>query len=53
MFDSQYKDKLSLKGLTIIDVTDRMKGKVNELIKLSKLGIESEIINILKPSLLK
>ncbi|MEA2098234.1 MAG: isopentenyl phosphate kinase [Patescibacteria group bacterium] len=35
------------------DVTNGMKGKVNELIKLTKYDIESEIINISKPNILK
>ncbi|MDF1498297.1 MAG: isopentenyl phosphate kinase [Patescibacteria group bacterium] len=38
---------------TSTDVTGGMKGKVDELISLSKFGIESEIINISKPNILK
>ncbi|MCK5412794.1 MAG: isopentenyl phosphate kinase family protein [Candidatus Pacebacteria bacterium] len=53
MFNSQHKDKLSLGGSISTDVTGGMKGKIDELIELSKFGIESEIINIAKPNILK
>lgn len=38
---------------TAIDVTGGMNGKINELIKLAKMEIESEIINIAKPNVLE
>ncbi len=46
-------NKLSLSGSTAIDVTDGMKGKVNELMNLSKFKITSKIINLAKPNILK
>ena len=52
-FNIQHKNNSILKGSTSTDVTGGMKGKVDELIELSKFGIESEIINILKPNVLK
>ncbi|MCK5332677.1 isopentenyl phosphate kinase family protein [Candidatus Parcubacteria bacterium] len=52
-FSVKNKKDLNLTGSTATDVTGGMKGKIGELIELSKLGIESEIINIVKPNILK
>lgn len=38
---------------TVVDITGGMGGKVGELIKLAKIGIKSEIINIAKPNVLE
>jgi isopentenyl phosphate kinase len=43
----------SLKGSFGIDVTGGMLHKVNMMLELAKLGIESEIINAKEPDLLK
>ena len=37
----------------IIDVTGRMQGKINELLRLAKIGIRSEIINLTKKKILE
>ena len=51
-------DRNNIKNLSLgqslsTDITNGMKGKVDELIRLAKFGIESEIINISKPNILK
>ena len=51
-------DKHSVKNIkinktNIIDVTGRMRGKINELLRLAGDGIKSEIINISKKDILK
>lgn len=51
--DSNSIKNLSLGQSLSTDVTDGMKGKVEELIRLAKFGIESEIVNISKPNILK
>ena len=51
--DSNNIKDLSLGQSLSTDVTDGMKGKVDELIRLAKVGIESEIVNISKPNILK
>ncbi len=45
--------KISAGKSTAIDVTGGMGEKVSELIKLAKIGIKSEIINIAKPNVLE
>ncbi len=49
---SDVKD-LSIKGSSAIDITGGMRGKMNELLKLAELDLESHIINISKPGVLK
>ena len=51
--DSNNIKSLSLGRSLSTDITNGMKGKVDELIRLAKFGIESEIINISKPNILK
>lgn len=45
--------KISAGKSTAVDVTGGMGGKVSELIKLAKIGIKSEIINISKAGILE
>ena len=45
--------KLSLSDSETTDVTNGMKGKVNELMNLSEFQIKSKIINLTKPNILK
>lgn len=44
---------IAIGGSSAIDVTNGMSGKVNELLKLARLNLESRIINISKPNILK
>lgn len=46
-------ETIKIEGSRAIDVTGGMKGKVNELLALAKHKIESQIINIAKPGILK
>ena len=44
---------INMGGSTAVDVTGGMKGKINELMELSRLGIKSRIINISKTGVLE
>lgn len=46
-------EHLKIEGSSATDVTGGMRGKINELQKLAKLGLESHIINISKPNILR
>ncbi|MEW6222494.1 MAG: isopentenyl phosphate kinase [Candidatus Hadarchaeota archaeon] len=45
--------KLSLGGAGVKDVTGGMKNKVDELMALARIGIESEIANAMRPGVMK
>lgn len=51
--DKNSVKNINIEGSQAIDVTGGMEGKVNELLKLANHKIESQIINISKPEILK